>query len=108
MEIGGERAVVVGASNVVGKPLGFMLLHRDATVTVSHSATRDLAAQTHAASILVVAVGKPGLITADMVRPGATVGDVGTTVTENGELAGRVEYAPGVQRSVADTPLPSR
>jgi methylenetetrahydrofolate dehydrogenase (NADP+)/methenyltetrahydrofolate cyclohydrolase len=104
--IAGERAVVVGASNVVGKPLAFMLLHRDATVTVSHSATRDLAAQTRAASILVVAVGKPGLITADMVRPGATVVDVGTTVTENGELAGDVDYAAVSQVAGAITPVP--
>jgi methylenetetrahydrofolate dehydrogenase (NADP+)/methenyltetrahydrofolate cyclohydrolase len=104
--IAGERAVVVGASNVVGKPLAFMLLHRDATVTVSHSATRDLAAQTRAASILVVAVGKPSLITADMVRPGATVVDVGTTVTENGELVGDVDYAGVSQVAGAITPVP--
>ncbi|HKT38528.1 MAG TPA: bifunctional 5,10-methylenetetrahydrofolate dehydrogenase/5,10-methenyltetrahydrofolate cyclohydrolase [Ktedonobacterales bacterium] len=95
IQLNGERIAVVGASNVVGKPLAFMLLHRDATVTVCHIYTRDLAEQTRQASVVIVAVGKPGLLTADMVRPGATVIDVGITVRPDGSLVGDVD-AEGV------------
>ncbi len=91
ISLSGERIVVVGASNVVGKPLAFMLLHRDATVTVCHIYTRDLAEQTRQASVVIVAVGKPGLLTADMVRPGATVIDVGINVRPDGSLIGDVD-----------------
>ena len=91
----GERVVVVGASNVVGKPLAFLLLHRDATVTVCHIFTRDLAEQTRQASVVIVAAGKPGLLTAAMVRPGATVIDVGINVQPDGSLIGDVD-AEGV------------
>jgi len=89
----GERVVVVGASNVVGKPLAFLLLHRDATVTVCHIFTRDLAEQTRQASVVIVAAGKPGLLTATMVRPGATVIDVGINVQPDGSLIGDVDAA---------------
>jgi methylenetetrahydrofolate dehydrogenase (NADP+)/methenyltetrahydrofolate cyclohydrolase len=93
--LSGEHVVVVGASNVVGKPLSFMLLHRDATVTVCHIFTRDLAEKTREAAVVIVAVGKPGLLTAAMVRPGATVIDVGINVQPDGSLIGDVD-ATGV------------
>jgi methylenetetrahydrofolate dehydrogenase (NADP+)/methenyltetrahydrofolate cyclohydrolase len=91
IRLAGERVVVVGASNVVGKPLAFLLLHRDATVTVCHIYTRDLAEQTRQASVVIVAAGKPGLLTAAMVRPGATVIDVGINVQTDGSLIGDVD-----------------
>ena len=102
----GRRAVVVGASNVVGKPLAFMLLHRDATVTVSHTATRDLAAWTRQAEVLVVAAGKPGLVTGEMVRPGAAVVDVGINVLPDGEVVGDVDQESVRQVAGALTPVP--
>ena len=79
VEIAGRRAVVVGRSDIVGKPAALLLLQRNATVTVCHSRTSDLGAVTREADILVAAVGRPGFITADLVRPGGTVIDVGTT-----------------------------
>jgi methylenetetrahydrofolate dehydrogenase (NADP+)/methenyltetrahydrofolate cyclohydrolase len=104
--LSGKRAVVVGASNVVGKPLSFMLLHRDATVTVCHIHTRDLGHWTRQADVLVVAVGKPNLITGEMVKPGATVVDVGINVREDGDLVGDVEFASVVEVAGALTPVP--
>lgn len=102
----GRRVVVVGASNVVGKPLAFLLLHRDATVTVCHIYTRNLAEKTREADVVVVAVGKVGLLTADMVRAGATVIDVGINVTVDGSIVGDVD-APGVRRVAgALSPVP--
>lgn len=84
--IRGARAVVIGRSEIVGKPMALLLLQRDATVTVCHSRTRDLAAVTRDADILVSAIGRPGFVTPDMVRPGATVIDVGTTPTSDRQL----------------------
>jgi methylenetetrahydrofolate dehydrogenase (NADP+) / methenyltetrahydrofolate cyclohydrolase len=105
--IAGQRAVVVGASNVVGKPLAFMLLDRDATVSVCHIATRDLGAWTRQADILVVAVGKPAFVTGDMVKPGATVIDVGINVVgSNGEVVGDVDFASARAVAGAITPVP--
>lgn len=91
IDLAGRRAVVVGRSAVVGKPLAQLLLARDATVTVCHSRTRDLPAVTRAAEVLVAAVGRTGLITARYVRPGAVVIDVGTNPTADGGLAGDVD-----------------
>ena len=86
--IEGRRAVVVGRSDIVGKPLAALLLHRHATVTICHSRTRDLPAVASAADILVAAIGRPGFVTADFVKPGATVIDVGTTrVTDRDRVA---------------------
>jgi methylenetetrahydrofolate dehydrogenase (NADP+)/methenyltetrahydrofolate cyclohydrolase len=102
----GERVVVVGASNVVGKPLAFLLLHRDATVTVCHIFTRDLAEQTRQASVVIVAAGKPGLLTATMVRPGATVIDVGINVQPDGSLIGDVDAAGVMAVAGALSPVP--
>lgn len=100
----GARAVVVGRSLIVGRPVSMLLLHGNATVTICHSRTDDLAAHTRAADILVAAVGSPGLITADMVKPGAAVIDVGITRTEGG-LRGDVD--PEVAEVAAFmTPVP--
>ena len=85
--------MVVGRSVVVGKPVAQLLLARDATVTVCHSRTPDLAAVTREADVLVVAAGRPGLITAEHVRPGAVVIDVGTNTAADGSLAGDVDAA---------------
>jgi methylenetetrahydrofolate dehydrogenase (NADP+) / methenyltetrahydrofolate cyclohydrolase len=106
VELAGQRAVVVGASNVVGKPLAFLLLHRDATVTVCHIDTRDLAHWTRQADVLVVAVGRPGLITAAMVKPGAVVVDVGINVREDGAITGDVAFAEVAAVAGAITPAP--
>jgi len=89
VELEGARAVVVGRSNLVGKPLAAMLLERNATVTLAHSRTRDLAAVCRDADVLVAAVGRPGLVTADMVKPGAAVFDVGLSRVD-GQVVGDV------------------
>lgn len=91
IELSGKNATVIGRSNVVGKPLALMLLEKNATVTVCHSRTKDLAEHTRNADILIAAVGKPGLVTADMVKEGAHVIDVGTTRVE-GKLMGDVDF----------------
>lgn len=102
----GAHAVVIGRSNIVGKPQALMLLAAGATVTICHSRTRDLAAQVRQADVVVAAVGKAGLVTADMVKPGATVIDVGMNRTADGRLCGDVDYA-GVSRVAgAITPVP--
>lgn len=103
--LGGRHAVVVGRSTVVGKPAAHLLLDRDATVTVCHSRTADLAAVTSAADVLVAAVGRIGLITPDHVRPGAVVVDVGTNQTADGALAGDVDPTVATRAS-ALTPVP--
>ncbi len=90
--LAGSLAVIVGRSNLVGKPLAAMLLQRDATVTVAHSRTRDLASLTRAADVVVAAAGRPGLIRADMVKPGAAVFDVGLSRVE-GKIRGDVDPA---------------
>jgi methylenetetrahydrofolate dehydrogenase (NADP+)/methenyltetrahydrofolate cyclohydrolase len=102
----GAEAVVIGRSNIVGKPQALMLLAAGATVTVCHSRTRDLAAHTRRADVLVAAVGRPGLVTADMVKPGAVVIDVGMNRGADGRLCGDVDFA-GVSRVAgAITPVP--
>ena len=102
----GRHAVVVGRSNIVGKPMALMLLQADATVTVCHSATPDLATFTRQADILVAAVGRRRTITADMVKPGAVVIDVGMNQDEAGRLCGDTDFA--AVRDVAGwiTPVP--
>ena len=90
--IEGAHAVVLGRSNMVGKPMAMLLLAANATVTIAHSKTRDLAAVTRSADILVAAVGRRNLVTADMVKPGAVVIDVGTNRTPEGKLAGDVDF----------------
>jgi methylenetetrahydrofolate dehydrogenase (NADP+)/methenyltetrahydrofolate cyclohydrolase len=102
----GRRAVVIGRSNVVGKPAALMLLAQHATVTVCHSRTPDLAAVAREADVLVAAVGRAGLVTADFVKPGAVVIDVGTNATPDGGLVGDVDTAPVQQVAAAVTPVP--
>jgi methylenetetrahydrofolate dehydrogenase (NADP+)/methenyltetrahydrofolate cyclohydrolase len=104
--IAGSHAVIVGRSNIVGKPLALLLLHRGATVTVCHTKTRDLAHHTRLADILVAAAGRPGLISAPMVKPGAAVVDVGINRLASGKLAGDVDFEE--VRKVAGwiTPVP--
>jgi methylenetetrahydrofolate dehydrogenase (NADP+)/methenyltetrahydrofolate cyclohydrolase len=101
----GARACVVGRSNVVGLPVALLLMARDATVTITHRETRNLARHTRDAEVLVVATGIPGLIRADMVTPGATVIDVGTTFTD-GKLVGDVAYEEVAGVAGEITPVP--
>ena len=105
VQTSGRHAVVVGRSTVVGKPAAHLLLDRDATVTVCHSRTRDLAAITSTADILVAAVGRAGLLTAEHVGEGAVVIDVGTNPTPDGGLVGDVDPA-AAERAGALTPVP--
>jgi methylenetetrahydrofolate dehydrogenase (NADP+) / methenyltetrahydrofolate cyclohydrolase len=104
----GANVVIVGRSNLVGRPLSVMLTlkGRDATVTLAHSRTRDLAAVCRAADVVVAAVGVPGLVTADMVAPGAVVIDVGTNRTEDGKLVGDVDFDGVAEVASAITPVP--
>ncbi|TKG70579.1 bifunctional 5,10-methylenetetrahydrofolate dehydrogenase/5,10-methenyltetrahydrofolate cyclohydrolase [Prauserella endophytica] len=104
--LAGRHAVVVGRSTVVGKPAAQLLLRRDATVTVCHRHTSDLAEHTARADVLVVAVGRTGLITAEHVRPGAMVIDVGTNPTDDGGLAGDVDAAAVSGLAGGLTPVP--
>ena len=106
VELAGRRAVVVGRSLVVGKPAAMLLLARDATVTVCHSRTRDLAARTSKAEVVVAAVGRPRMLGAAHVAPGAVVVDVGTTPDENGTLVGDVDAEAVMGRAGALTPVP--
>jgi methylenetetrahydrofolate dehydrogenase (NADP+)/methenyltetrahydrofolate cyclohydrolase len=104
-ELEGAEAVIVGRSDLVGRPLASLLLAENATVTICHSRTRDLAAVCRRADVLVAAVGRPRLIGADMVKEGATVIDVGTTRTEDG-LTGDVDFAAVSEKAKAITPVP--
>lgn len=107
IEIAGKRAVVVGRSNIVGLPVAKLLLDRNATVTIAHSRTPDLGAVCREADILVVAVGRPRLVTADMVKPGAVVIDVGVNRDpETGKLCGDVDFEGVKEVAEAITPVP--
>lgn len=102
----GKSAVIVGRSNIVGKPMALLLLAADATVTVAHSRTPDLCAVTRNADILVAAVGRAKLIKADMVKPGAVVIDVGMNRDENGKLCGDVDFSEVKAIAGSITPVP--
>lgn len=102
----GKRCVVVGRSNIVGKPMALLLLAANGTVTVCHSRTRNLSEITRSADILVVAIGRAKFITSDMVRPGAVVIDVGMDRDENGKLCGDVDFASVAPIASAITPVP--
>lgn len=105
-ELKGKHAVVIGRSNIVGKPMALMLLQKNATVTVCHSATRDLKAMTLQADVIVAAVGKINVLTADMVKPGAVVIDVGMNRNAAGKLCGDVDFE-GVKKVAGYiTPVP--
>ena len=105
-KIWGANAVIVGASNIVGKPMAMMLLAQGATVTLCNSKTQNLEEHTRRADILVAAIGRPRMITADMVKPGAIVIDVGINRTSDGKLCGDVDFQPVAQVASAITPVP--
>ena len=105
-DLRGKHAVVIGRSNIVGKPMALMLLQKNATVTICHSATPDLKAMTLQADLIVAAVGKRGLLTADMVKPGAVVIDVGMNRGEAGKLCGDVDFDGVRQVAGYVTPVP--
>jgi methylenetetrahydrofolate dehydrogenase (NADP+)/methenyltetrahydrofolate cyclohydrolase len=105
-ELKGKHAVVIGRSNIVGKPMALMLLQKNATVTICHSATQDLKAITLQADVIVAAVGKRNILTADMVKPGAVVLDVGMNRNEEGKLCGDVDFAGVEQVAGYITPVP--
>ena len=105
-DLRGKHAVVIGRSNIVGKPMALMLLQKNATVTVCHSATKDLKAMTLQADVVVAAVGKRNVLTADMVKPGAVVIDVGMIRDEQGKLCGDVDFEGVRQVAGYITPVP--
>lgn len=106
IEVSGKECVVIGRSNIVGKPQAMLLLHENATVTVCHSKTRDLPSVCRRADILVSAVGKAKFVTADMVMNGAVVIDVGMNRDENGKLCGDVDFEPVSEKASYITPVP--
>jgi len=106
IEVSGKECVVIGRSNIVGKPQAMLLLHKNGTVTVCHSKTKDLKEVTRRADILVAAVGKAKFVTADMVKEGAVVIDVGMNRDENGKLCGDVDFEAVKEVAGAITPVP--
>ena len=106
IEIDGKRAVIIGRSNIVGKPMLHLLMARHATVTVCHSHTKNLAEVTREADILVAAMGKPKFVTADMIKPGAVVIDVGINRIAPKKLVGDVDFDAAVEIASAITPVP--
>jgi len=106
IKLWGAEAVIVGASNIVGKPMAMLMLAEGATVTLCNSKTRDLAAHTRRADVLVVATGRPAMIDGSMIKPGATVIDVGISRLDTGKLAGDVEFESAKAVAGAITPVP--
>ena len=104
--LAGKHAVVIGRSNIVGKPAAILLLRENATVTVCHSRTQGLAQLCRSADILVAAVGRVGFVTGDMVKPGATVIDVGINRNAEGKLCGDVDFAAASEKAAFITPVP--
>jgi methylenetetrahydrofolate dehydrogenase (NADP+)/methenyltetrahydrofolate cyclohydrolase len=106
IDLSGKEAVVVGRSNIVGKPMSLLLLAQNATVTICHSKTKDLPIVTGRADVLIAAIGKPHMIKANMVREGAVVIDVGVNRLENGKLAGDVDFDEVAAKASFITPVP--
>ncbi len=106
IDVSGKECVVIGRSNIVGKPMAMLLLHENGTVTICHSRTKDLAEVCRRADILVAAVGRPNFVTADMVKPGAVVIDVGINRLENGKLCGDVKFDEVSEVAGWITPVP--
>jgi methylenetetrahydrofolate dehydrogenase (NADP+)/methenyltetrahydrofolate cyclohydrolase len=102
----GMNAVVVGASNIVGRPMALELILAGATTTVCHSRTRDLAAHVGRADLVVAAVGQAAMVRGDWIKPGAVVIDVGMNRLESGKLVGDVEFGPAAERAAWITPVP--
>lgn len=106
VDVSGKKAVVMGRSNIVGKPMAMLLLHENATVEITHSKTQNLKEITSSADILVAAIGKPKFVTADMVKEGAVVIDVGMDRDENGKLCGDVDFDSVASKCSYITPVP--
>lgn len=106
VDVCGKSCVVIGRSNIVGKPMAMLLLHRSGTVTICHSKTRNLAEICRNADILVAAVGKANFVTGDMIKEGAVVIDVGMNRLENGKLCGDVNFAEAEKKAAFITPVP--
>jgi methylenetetrahydrofolate dehydrogenase (NADP+)/methenyltetrahydrofolate cyclohydrolase len=106
IELGGVRALVLGRSTIVGRPMASLLLAANATVTMAHSRTRDLAAECRRADLIVAAAGRPGLVRGDWIASGATVIDVGINRLSDGTLVGDVAFDEAVARAGAITPVP--
>ncbi|MDE2306241.1 MAG: bifunctional methylenetetrahydrofolate dehydrogenase/methenyltetrahydrofolate cyclohydrolase FolD [Gammaproteobacteria bacterium] len=106
MKLRGLRATVVGASNIVGRPMALELLLAGCTVTVCHTGTRDLAAEVERAELVVAAVGRPGMVRGEWIRPGAAVFDVGINRSDSGKLVGDVDFEAALPRAGAITPVP--
>ena len=106
IDLYGQEAVIVGASNIVGRPMTLELLLAGCTTTTTHRFTRDLAAHVSRADIVVVGVGKPGIVKGEWIKPGAIVIDVGINRLEDGSVVGDVEYAPAAERAAWITPVP--
>lgn len=106
VEVAGKECVVIGRSNIVGKPMAMLLLHENGTVTVCHSKTRELAEVCRRADILIAAVGRPNFVTADMVKDGAVVIDVGINRLDNGKLCGDVKFDEVSEKAGWITPVP--
>ena len=108
IDLVGKRAVVVGASNIVGRPMALELLLARSTVTVCHTGTKDVRAEVERAEVVVVGVGKPEFVPGEWIRPGAAVFDVGINRMPNGKLVGDVGYAAAAERAGWITPVPGR
>ena len=106
VDLSGKECVVVGRSNIVGKPMAMLLLGKNGTVTVCHSRTKDLPEVTKRADVLVVAIGKAGFVTADMIKPGAVVIDVGINRLDDGKLSGDVDFTGAMEVASLVTPVP--
>ena len=106
LDIAGKRAVVIGRSNIVGKPVAMLLLHRHATVTICHSRTKDLPSVVREADIVIAAIGKPLFVTPDMVKEGAVVIDVGINRLADGKLVGDVDFDRVKEQAGWITPVP--
>ena len=106
IDVDGKECVIVGRSNIVGKPMSMLLLHKNGTVTICHSHTENLAEKTKNADILVAAVGKPNFITGDMIKEGAVVIDVGINRMPDKKLVGDVEFESASKKASAITPVP--
>lgn len=106
VEVAGKECVVIGRSNIVGKPMAMLLLHENGTVTICHSKTKDLAGVCRRADILIAAVGRPNFVTADMVKEGAVVIDVGINRLDNGKLCGDVKFDEVSEKAGWITPVP--
>jgi len=106
LDLHGQEVVIVGASNIVGRPMALELLLAGATVTVAHKFTRDLQAHIERADIVVAAAGKPGLVKGEWIKPGAVVVDVGIHRLENGNICGDLDFESAKERAAWITPVP--